>query len=292
MRPKTTRVQRGVLDSRSFDELVSEQQPFARRAPKIDLTGVTFVSPAAIVQTVSACHALARDGRRPELVVPDTAVRSYLYRAGLMAAIDGVADVRPQLRLVGDSYQALRGSNPLLIEVTRLDAARLSELLSRIVFVLKEKLKYLQRDAYSAAVAISEVTQNSLDHGGGAPSFLAMQVYGRGAAQFLQIGVADCGVGLRASLASNPEYASLPSDAQAIRAAVELGTSAYQDPTHGTGLYHLLQIAQENKGSVQIRSGQAKAIYRWDRGKAWIFQVAQVPGAQIELSLGRRARRR
>ena len=115
-----------------------------------------------------------------------------------------------------------------------------------------------------------------------------MQVYGKGAGQFLQIGVADCGVGLRQSLATNPKYAALRSDEDAIRASVELGTSSYTDPIHGTGLYHLLEIAHEYEGSVQIRSGTAKARYRGDKGRGWLFTVAYVPGVHVEFSLRRR----
>lgn len=290
MQSKRAAARRDVLDAVSFDALVAEQQWFQVPDPVIDLTGITFVSPAALVQTAASCHALAGGRYRPSVVVPDLSVRSYLARSGFTKAVEDVAEITPQLRLVRNRYEALRGSNPLLIEVTRLEPTKLPDLLNRIVFVLSQKLRFGLRDAYSTAVAISEAAQNSLDHGGGSPGFLAMQVYGKGVRQFLQIGIADSGIGLQRSLASNPKHASIETDAAAIRAAVERGTSAYEDPTHGTGLYHLLDIASDRKGSVQIRSGAAKARYRGDKGRGWIIPVAHVPGVQIELSLGRMTR--
>ncbi len=277
-----------VLDAITFDALVAEQLWFDQERPAIDLTNVTFISSAALAQIAAICHGLDADGKRAVLVVPEPAVRTYLVRSGFVAAVEAVADLDPPLRPMDRAFQAQRGSSPLLIEVTRLEYDALPDLLGRIALVLRDWLGYTQRDADSAAIAISEVSQNGLDHGKGAPCFLAMQVYGAGTGQFLNVGVADCGVGLRRSLERNPAN-SYNSDDEAIRDAMDLGTSGYEDPTRGTGLWHLLQITHEYQGSVQIRSGTVKARYRADKEQGWIFSVVPVPGVHVELKLGRRS---
>jgi len=117
-----------------------------------------------------------------------------------------------------------------------------------------------------------------------------MQVYGRGQKKFLEIGVADYGDGLAATLARNPKNRRMASDLEAIHYATRLGTSAYDDPTRGTGLYHLLELAFKHGGSVQIRSGQAKIRYRADQQKVHRFVVPHVRGVQIALTLRARTR--
>lgn len=278
------------LDAHAFDTLVAKQSWFETEEPVFDLTGFTFIPPSVLVQIASACHSLSRDGLRPLLLIPERSVRTYLERSAFITAIEEVADLDPPLEGASDRFERLRGSNPLLIEVTRLDATALPGLLDNIVAVLREKLHYLQRDAFDIAIAISEVAQNSLAYSGGAPGFLAMQVYGKGRRQFLQIGVADCGIGLLASLKENPENAALDGDEIAIRSAMALGTSAHDDPTHGTGLYHLKRIALSHDGTLEIRSGTAKARVRGDKQRDWHLDVPGIPGVQVELSLPRRTR--
>ena len=73
----------------------------------------------------------------------------------------------------------------------------------------------------------------------------------------VEIGVADYWRdGLAATLARNPKNRRIVSDLDTNQHATKLGTSEYDDPTRGTGLYHLLEIASKHGGSVQIRSGR------------------------------------
>jgi hypothetical protein len=61
-------------------------------------------------------------------------VRSYLVRAGFATAVAPVADIVPPLN--GDWYRYLKGSNPMLLEITRIEGiAMLPELLDRILLV-------------------------------------------------------------------------------------------------------------------------------------------------------------
>jgi hypothetical protein len=254
-----------------------------------DLTGVELITPAAMVQLVVACHALSDIGRKPRVRIPDASVRGYLNRAGFQAALEGVALIEPSVSL--SHYERLRGSNPMLIEVTRIDdCSALPDILDQIVDVLIGTLRYRKYDAFDVATAVSEVSQNTFDHNsnGRVFGFLAMQVYGSSDARFLEIGIADCAGGLAASLTRNPKNGPLRSDGEAILKAVQVGTSEYDDPTRGSGLYHLLEIAYKHHGCVQIRSGGAKVRYRGDKEKAWAFSVGHLPGVQVALILGSR----
>ncbi len=276
------------IDAVSFDNFLKGRNPFDGGESTFDLSGITFISAAGMVQLTAACHALASAGARPSVKVDDVNVRGYLARSGFFSALDGIAVVEPPLsrvqKMISDHQ---RGGNPLLVEVTRIaSGAALPELLDRIVSVLQRRLKYRQRDAFDIAVAISELSQNTFDHNTGSCGFLAMQVYGsKGAKRFLEVAVADYGEGLTATLTRNPKYSDIRSDVQAIRRAIQPGVSEHDDPTRGTGLHHLIQITYHHGGSVQIRSGRGKVHFRMDKKIGYEFAVPRVPGVQVSLSL-------
>lgn len=275
------------LDAVGFDELLRQQNPFADPACRFDLRGVRFVTPAGLVQLAAACHALHQGGRRPVITLANTTVPSYLLRANFEAVVRPVARFNPPFkrRYLG-AFDHLHGGSPLLIEVTKLEASgELPALLDRVVAVLRGELGYPKGAAFDVAIAVSEASQNTFDHNGPTCGFFAMQVYHGHRGSFLEIGVADCGDGLAASLRRNPKTPVLVSDHEAIAYATRLGTSEYDDPTHGRGLYHLLEITYKHGGSVQLRSGSAVARYRMDQRQGWAFAVPPMPGVHLALTL-------
>lgn len=280
------------LDSITFDKFLQEQGLIQLAAPSIDLRGIRLITPAVLVQLAAWCQALTRAGRQPTITTDDTAVRTYLMRSGFFKVVDGTAKIEPEPgRFSSLRYDALRGSNPMLIEVTRIDSgAALPKLLDQIVWVLRYRLKYRKYDAFDVATAVSELCQNTFDHNAGTAGFVAMQVYGKGARRFLEIGVSDYGEGLAATLRRNPKNGPIPSDLVAIQRATKLGTSEHDDPTRGTGLYHLLEITYRHAGAVQIKSGGAKVYYRMDRRQGYAFNAPPLPGVHVALALSSKSR--
>lgn len=289
MTDKSTPIFLKKLDSVTFDQLLGADNPFDGGSGIFDLRGVEFISPCALVQLTAACHALARAGSTASIHVDDESTRSWLLRAGFVRAVQPVAHFRPSIPAArARLFDLMRDDNPLLIEVTSLQhGADLPALLDHIVQVLRRRLRYTKYDAFDVAKAVSEVGQNTFDHNDGIGGFLAMQVFGKGTRRFLEIGVADYGIGLQATLHHNPDYATIRTDAQAIRQAIQLGTSEFEasDRTRGTGLYDLLHIAYQHGATVQIRSGTAKARFRADRQQGWLFPVPPMPGVQIALAM-------
>jgi hypothetical protein len=275
------------LDGVTFDRLLSQNNPFNGGSRVFDLNGVTFIAPAGLVQLAAACMKLSQDGERPTVIVSDGAVRGYLSRCGWFGAVREIAEIRPigfDVQL--DLSKRFRGSNPLLLEVTELRCgAHLPALLDKIVGVFRDRLKYNKYDAFDVATAVSEMSQNTFDHNEAGCGFLAMQGYGEGRKRFVEIAIADCGDGLRKTLRRNPKYTGLSADSDAIKLSIQLGVSQHTDPTRGTGLHHLLEIAYKHSGSIQIRSGNASARYRMDRKQGWLRPVPTMPGVQIVFTL-------
>jgi hypothetical protein len=284
---QATKLASDKLDFISFDTLLKRQDPFGRSYGRFDLSGVRLVTSAALVELATACHALANQGQRPTIIISDPDVRSYLLRANFVGVVAAVVRFEPDVSEdVAEYCDVLRGTNPLLIEVTRVDSgSALIDLLDRVVSVLCNRLGYLKRDAFDIATAVSEVSQNTFEHNRKVCGFFAMQVYGAGATKFLEIGIGDFGDGLATTLNRNTKNRHVFSDMVAIERATKLHVSAFDDPTHGTGLYHLLDITSRHGGTVQIRSGAAKIRYRTDQKKRWKIPVPHMPGVQVALTL-------
>lgn len=103
--------------------------------------------------------------------------------------------------------------------------------------------------------------------------------------RWLEVAVSDAGAGIAATLRRNPKNSKSLADADAIRLAMGLGVSGHDDPTRGTGLFHLLRMTQELEGKLQIRSGSAKWRFQPDRKQGWQFNVPPMPGVQVVLVL-------
>lgn len=275
------------LGSETLDQFLRHQNPFTDGFDTLDLCEVKFITPGGLVPLAAICHALAQQQHPLKIRVTDDALRRYLMRSGFTAIVKNIISFEPQMpRRESLLSRIRRGSNPLLIELTQLEHGEtLPNLLDQIVAVLQSPLQYDKYEAFDIAMAVSEICQNTFDHNDLTCGFIAMQGYKKEQTRFIEIAVADYGVGLTETLRRNPKNSHIKSDYDAIQTATQLGTSEHNDPTRGTGLYHLLEIAYRHRGSVQIRSGEATARYRMDKKQGWYFPAVPIPGVHISLSL-------
>ncbi len=275
------------LDSVTFGSFLQDQRPLTQDPPTFDLRGYGLVTPAAVVQLAAICCGVSGQGRTPLILTEEGPARRYLVRCGFAAVVSEYARIEPAIGRLGTlGYQYRRGSSPMLVELTRIESgSALPELLDRVLWTLRYRLKYRKRDAFDVTTAVSEICQNTFDHNRGAAGFIAMQVYGKDTRRFLEVAVSDYGEGLGATLRRNPLNASVRTDMDAIQQATKLGTSEHDDPTRGTGLFHLLEITYKHEGTVQITSGRAKVRYRMDKRAGWGFSVPKVLGVHVSLTL-------
>src|SRR6266545_4131732 len=113
----------------TFDALLQRSNPFSDPTCEFDLRETELITPSGVVQIAAASHALAQSGRPPTIRVERDSVRSYLARCGLLEALHGVANFDPPMNGDVHRYDHLRGSNPHLLEVTKIESgAALPEL--------------------------------------------------------------------------------------------------------------------------------------------------------------------
>jgi hypothetical protein len=270
------------LDSITFDRLLRLQDPI--RTGTFDLTATVFAAPSGLVNLGLAVEAAARETGDVTLRVWEPGLRTYFARCGFFAALSPSCHVEPDPSDVTHAFDHRIGRSPMLIELTRIsDQQALEALLDRTIESVG-RVREDRNDALDVAALLSELGGNLLEHGGGR-GLLALQVYGEAEQSFLELAIGDLGPGIRASLHRNPHNPRLAHDLQAIQQAVRPMISGSTEPARGSGLYQLLRVTHEHSGSVQIRSGSAKARWRSDRPSGLGFEVPHLPGTQISFTL-------
>lgn len=282
------------LDSVGFDKWLRLEDPFKRPDVKLDLSYISFITPVSLVSLASICYALGKKGKQPVLFVGNNYdLFTYLDRAGFVTAVKSIATFEPSF--LSATYDDRFGSIDTLIEVTKLENGCVSEinelmdkvLSNKVAAVLDKKFGYKEKDAKDIAITISEVCQNTFDHNKGSSTncFIAMQVYGF-KNKFLEVGVADYGLGIYATLKRSPKKFKISSHLDAILLATKHGISEYDDATRGSGLNYLFEKAEKHNGTLQIRSGDTSVRYRMDKKEKMVFIGPWIPGVQISFMLG------
>ena len=102
----------------------------------------------------------------------------------------------------------------------------------------------------------SELATNVANHAESAGGYVLAQQYNDGSGPKVEIAVADCGIGIQASLQRNRKYTEIPSDADAIELAIKEGVTSLEDHYRGYGLYHVTDnVKKNNDREMTIRSG-------------------------------------
>lgn len=255
----------------------------------VDLSKLEFIDLFAMICIIYCCaDLLDLNGCQVELDVSKGRACSFLPRAGFFNALSDKVTLKNDYSFSDDDWvDALRGSNPALLELTSINSPKvIDDILDRLITVLRRELHYDDSDAYDLAIVFSELCQNVLDHNPpDSDGLAAMQVYSGRHGRFMQFVVADRGMGIRQTLQHNLRYAGINTDVEAISQSIRLGVSEYSDdPTRGNGLYHLLDLSFKHLGTVHIRSGNGKVYLRTDRRRAKGFSVPFLSGCQFSVS--------
>jgi len=249
-------------------------------ATEIDLRDVGFIDPYALLLLVLTLR--QRRDRVAPLAVRwpgRPSVLRWLKAMGLTGEIGGSAADRPP-----DSHvpgAALQPITPIACE------ARVSDLAAAFDRRLSERYPLTATSRNVLTKIMLELFQNIPQHGdatggiGDVHGIAAMQDY----RDAIFLAVADCGVGLRASLSTRSDLA-VPSDRCALDAIVFEGLSRFVDPGRGGELRRIARLVRNWDGLLALRSGSAVLIMNAERGE--IHDAPPFPGVQIALRLPRR----
>ncbi|MBM4296703.1 MAG: ATP-binding protein [Deltaproteobacteria bacterium] len=142
-----------------------------------------------------------------------------------------------------------------------------------------------QLPAGKVALIVSELVDNFAQHSGQILAALTLQFYPT--PRNLLIAIADCGIGIKESLASNPRYSWLAEQPHHVAVLEAFKPTVSRKPEGGTGFTDVLEGVTELGGQLRLATGNEYIIVK--KGKAVAGQLSfDLPGVQIELSLPER----
>lgn len=154
-----------------------------------------------------------------------------------------------------ESKKSLIGSNPEILELTKLKTIDSSLIVIDKAKKALRKTNYDETHVSDIAIMISEIVQNIFIHSECVrPSYLAIQGFPK--KKKVQMAIADSGVGIPETLRRTDSYPDNMHDYQLIFQSLRLGVSQFQGKEkRGEGLKRCRLIARKHKAELFIRSG-------------------------------------
>ena len=224
------------------------RKPFVRFT--VDARELAHISPVGLATLVSIVRHAMTNGhyvkgtyRHPE----KRHVRTYLSRMNFGRLI-GLQDVEHPRR------SRSRGRFRELVEVgTAEDCSKVADQLRR---VLTKQVALTDVVLNNVTYCVLELLENVIHHAQSSTNGVACaQAYPKSHA--VELAIVDCGIGVRASLAKNPEHAPRArSDADAILLALQKGVTSTPERNTGEGLFFVAELMTE-AGRMRVQSGEA-----------------------------------
>ena len=252
----------------------------------LDLTDLGFVDPYGMAMLCLVGRMLSdRFGKVACRLPDDPKMESYLTRMRVFE------ELGKYVSLSGDPHtERPPAHNESLLEVQEIsqrgDVDEVLTLIeSRVSSILTEELGYAVKEVTDFKQVVAELCHNILDHSQDRGLLVAQRYTNHKLNQkFAIIGVCDLGMGIRESLGSRFDISSW-SHGDAILKAARKEFS--REAARGLGLYIVNGICQQYRGSLHIRSGNARAYFRGKRSH--IHSSDEFPGTQVSITLYEKA---
>jgi anti-sigma regulatory factor (Ser/Thr protein kinase) len=251
---------------------------------RLSLEEVMFIDPYGLVGLWCVLRYLKLQHSVVAVVPPkDPDLQGYLRRMNFPAETSPIAVLDRNGGKGGSS-----GPSDVLLELTPIahqaDVEQvIRNMLGRVRRILERELGYGERDVTAFCTVLAEACTNICDHSEDRGVVAAQRYKQRGGNRYVVVGVADLGIGIRQSLASRYRQAARWSHIQAIINALHKEYSRH--PDRGLGLFMVSKIVGAYRGSLHIRSGNARLFLRH---RARRLTASPFPGTQLAISLSAR----
>ncbi|HSB79867.1 MAG TPA: ATP-binding protein [Candidatus Methylomirabilis sp.] len=253
-------------------------------ALRLSLDEVQFIDPYGLVGLWCVLRYLKRRHHAVVVIPPrDRELQGYLHRMNFPAVTAPIAVLDGSV-----GGRGATGPSDVLLEMTPIEQQAdveqvLRTMLGRIRRILESELGYGERDVTAFCTVLSETCTNILDHSEDIGVVAAQRYTQRGGTRYVVVGVADLGIGIRQSLATRYRHAERWSHIQAIVNALHKEYSRH--PDRGLGLFMVSKIVGAYRGSLHLRSGDARLYLRH---RARRLAAGPFPGTQLAISLSAR----
>jgi hypothetical protein len=274
------------LSAVSCDAVLADLNAFADRRKEdnivLDLSGLGFVDPYGMGMLSLLGRYLG--GRYWDIccrLPSDPGIESYLTRMRVFEALEAYTTLE---RIPRTGRPPVH--NESLLEVIGIEQRAdiegvLGLIEARVGAILSEELGYAVREITDFKHVVAELCHNILDHSGDRGVLVAQRYLNQKLGKkFAIIGVCDLGIGIRQSLAGRFDVSNW-THSQAIANAVRKEFS--REIARGLGLYIVNQICRQYRGSLHIRSGDARVYFRGKR--SYVHPSTPFSGTQVSITL-------
>lgn len=251
---------------------------------RLILENVKFIDPYGLLGLWCVLRHLKRR-HHAVLVIPptDRELQGYLRRMNFPAVTSPIAVLDGGVGGPGAS-----GPSDVLLEMTPIERQAdveqvIRSMLGQIRRILESELGYGERDVTAFCTVLSEACTNIVDHSADRGFVAAQRYTQRDGTRYVIVSVADLGIGIRQSLATRYRQAERWSHIQAIVNALQKEYSRH--PDRGLGLFMVARIVGAYRGSLHLRSGDARLYLRH---RARRLAAGPFPGTQLAISLSAR----
>ena len=230
----------------------------AGRGSIIDPSPVEFIKPVGVVALLATLERLTKqpDAKEMTLKLPeDPGVRAYLRLTAVFDVMRSSVSFRdPQPEdIIPEPLPQLR---PMVTCTRFSNESNIDDLADQMEECFRTELAGYGSLVGTCHGIFSELATNVVNHAESAGGYVLAQQYNYQSGPMVEIAVADCGIGIRASLRKNHKNTLMPSDAEAIELAIQEGVSSLEDNSRGYGLHHVTDDVQKNNDrEMVIRSG-------------------------------------
>jgi len=249
--------------------------------PVIDLSNVTFFNTFALVYLGMFLRYHNSQGKSFKVVVPqNTAARNYLARQNFWSRFN----FSPETIRAGNlnRFTSSTSLNDIVDIEEREGIAE--DIMFKILKVLRRNCVAV--DTRLVAELICEIVDNFARHSECTWAAIAMQYYPN--LHHIVIAVGDCGIGIRASLTSNPKYSHMVDSPHCEVAMKAFEPLVSRLPEGGTGLMEVRDGILKLGGGLTLATGDGYVIIH--EGECKLGTMAyDLAGVQMSFSIPERS---
>lgn len=246
--------------------------------PVIDLTGITWIEPYAIIYLGMYLRHHNSQGKFFHMEVPDANVAKYLVKQNFWNRFNFGPDSGRDRKLLrtGTSFN----------DIMDLERGRflVEELAGRLYELLQRQAVRLPID--ECVIAITDLTDNFVEHSG--VLFGAMMVQYYPSKKEMRVALGDCGKGIKGTLLESGKYPKVGAmtHAEAVAFAFEPLVTCKNEG--GTGLSDVLDTVTRHQGTLFLSSHDGGIFVAKD-GRIFSMNTPYaLPGVQVELTFSER----
>lgn len=253
----------GSLDTSNLEEYLISDVPFQEivdgnvQSLMLNLRHLNFISSSGLVTLASVIKFSQNQANirgNSTLKQPiDKDVRTYLSRIDFYNRI-GVEQEEDFNR---------RDPKRRFLELSVVESeSEVHEVSKKLCGILKDKTSVDKKFLNVISYSLGEILENVFHHAQSPINGLVSAQYYPKQGE-VNISIADCGIGIKESLTSNPELSSrVSNDKTALELALKVDTTSKPSKHTGEGLYITSNLIKKNRGNLYLHSGNATLTIR------------------------------